>query len=271
MLGLVLPNLSNPFWATVAQDAGEAIRSRGYGLTIETSEGDPELELNIARHLMEHQVGGVIVAGTGSADSVATLREAAIPVVSLSHDGSGANTSVGIDSAHGAALAVQHLVTHGHEAIAVLTGSDGVSRARALGFRHAMSRRGLSVPEPWIVEGSTALDGGLRAGGTLLELRPAPTAVLVTSDVQAFGLLKAAATRGVRVPRDLAVVGFDGVTSAGFTSPGLTTVTVPSLRLAERAVERLFGVLDGHKSEERDVLLSPYLTIRGSCGCPEPF
>lgn len=270
VLGLLLPSLDDPFSAAVAQAVEDAAHGQGYALLVATSDGDAAVELAHAHRFLEQQVGGAIAAGAGSADAVDTLREAGVPVVALEHDGVGATASVRIDARRGGALAVQHLATHGHEAIACLAGRGRAAQARERGFLEAMARRHLDVPEAWLLHEATTLDGGFIAGKTLLELDPMPSALLVTSDAQAVGLLKAVLAAGLRVPRDLAIVGFDGLLIGGFTVPGLTSVSAPALRLAERGVERLTAIIEGRRLDGADLdVIAPFLTVRGSCGCPE--
>jgi LacI family transcriptional regulator len=174
--------------------------------------------------------------------------------------------TIGTDAVLGARLAVDHLVRmHGHRNVALLIGSgyrrsvDDRERSWQQVLRAADRPDGALVREPFTREGG--YQGGLR----LLRMRPQPTAVFASSDMQAIGLLRAAHELGVRVPEDLAIVSFDGTQESEYCWPPLTAVRQPLRAMAEAAVRVVVEVPTARPGHQ---LFPPELVIRRSCGCP---
>lgn len=176
------------------------------------------------------------------------------------------HSAVVVDNAHGGAVAGRHLLEHGHTRIACIARAvaagrargrpaDRAGRRRGRGGRRACGGRGLHTPV------------GLRAPQDLLERRPRPSAIFATADQQAIGALRAAADVGLRVPANVAVVSFHGISEGAYTLPGLTTVARPFERLGGRAVERLLEHVAEPATPPRRGVLPVGLVRRGSCGC----
>lgn len=165
--------------------------------------------------------------------------------------------------------AVTHLVAQGHRRIGHVAGPDGFCSAaeRRAGFEEALAQAGIPLPRSWIASGNYTFESGLEAGGRLLELSPRPTAFFCANDDMAAGLLHAARSRGLDVPRDLSVVGFDDTPIAAHLWPPLTTVRWPSISMARTAALKLIG--DEGEVEEPSRFVST-LIHRGSVAPPPP-
>jgi LacI family transcriptional regulator len=172
------------------------------------------------------------------------------------------------ENREGAAKAVRHLHDLGHERIATIAGPARTSpgAARLVGYREEMQRLGLEVRNEWVAEGDFYDETGYRATRQLLELAEPPTAVFAASDLMAAGALRAASELGVRVPDQLAVVGFDDIDVAGLIQPSLTTVRQEMHDIGEAAAEGLSQMIDDPDSEPVRRIVPTRLIVRSSCG-----
>jgi LacI family transcriptional regulator len=264
-IGIVLPDTTNPFFAEMAQAVEDAAYASGYAVLVCTTSDDIERERAHIANLASRRVDGLILMTARADQDLSEFIGLGIPVVAMdrSPDDSPVST-IRVDNAHGARLGTQHLIEHGHERIAIIAGpvAAGVSRVRVKGFRRAMTTAGLT-PGP-VIEASFDFEGGHRAAHELLATPERPEAVVVSSDVQAIGVLSAAAQLGVRVPEDVALVSFDGTRAGAFAVPALTSVAQPTAAMAERA----FALLRGPGDDLLHLALKPKLIRRRSCGCP---
>jgi LacI family transcriptional regulator len=179
-------------------------------------------------------------------------------------------TSVGSTNFVGGLSAAQHLVDLGHRRIAFLGGhlSASCNQARLGGFRAALDRAGVDVPPDHIRSGHFMYADGVRGGAALLDLPVAPTAIFAASDEIAVGLMEAARERGVRIPEDLSVVGFDDTQLARMSSPPLTTVRQPLAEMGGVAVRTALRLIDGGSTDSHHVELATELILRESTAPP---
>jgi DNA-binding LacI/PurR family transcriptional regulator len=178
--------------------------------------------------------------------------------------------TVVVDNVSGGRLAVEHLAGHGHRRIGLIAGPDDIRPFvhREEGFRDEMSDRGLTVHEDTVVHVESTIDEGYRAMTRLLDAPSPPTAVFVSSDELALGALDALAERGMRLPEDVAVVGFDNIAFGARTRVPLTTVDSHAHELGRVAAELLLERIEtGREAEPVRRVLAPRLVRRLSCGC----
>lgn len=260
VLGLVVPDIANPYFAAMAQSIEPAARERGLTLLlVQSSEsGTGDVIAALARGLTV----GVITATVPRSDTIRLLLRQHIPVVGLSLLGPlGAFPCVAPDFYEGARSAVRHLVEqHGHSRIGMVTGSD-VTEDRERGWRDELVSTGLE-PDV-VVRVAWSMAGGSEAATILMKEHRELTAVFVASDQQATGLTAGVFREGFRVPDDLAVVSFDGSPESGFVVPALTSVGVPMEAMAREAVALALGESSRAKAARQTSLL-----VRESCGCP---
>lgn len=268
-LGLVVPDTTNPFFAEYTRELQESAATQGYALLMTAGGPDPDGPLRSMLDLCDRQIDGLIVARATAVGRLDALRHhgALQPVAIIDAAAAVAgHTTIGPEAEEGMATAVRHLLTtHRHEGVALVIGDDVKpdTDGREAGWRGAHLSRGLP-PGP-VARTAFTRDGGRLAGLELLDRDDRPTAVVTSSDLQAIGLLAAAAELGLRVPEDLAVVSFDGAEETRFTLPPLTTVRQPVAAMAAAAIDLLV-----HHRPASHATFPMELVVRRSCGCAPP-
>lgn len=265
MIGLVLPDSSNPFFAEYALEVERVAAERGHSLVMANSAGDPAREARLVDGLVRRQVVGVLLA-TGRPAGELDLTAHEVPTVLLDRDGPVAGVSaIGPDFTAGADAVVDHLLTaHGAVTVALCTGrSTFAANSREQGWRTALQRHGRT--ENPVVNGGFTRAGGYAMGRELLA-RGLPDAVFASSDLQAVGLLRALHEAGVRVPTDVAVTSFDGTSESEYSWPTLTVARQPVAAMARAAVSALLD--PGSAPQQGFRSFDTELVIRRSCGCP---
>jgi LacI family transcriptional regulator, galactose operon repressor len=261
-VGMVVPDVTNPFFADLIWQVERALTDADYALIFGNSANDPERERSYLEGLLERRVDAAVLVVTADADESLLCRIAdEIPTVHVDRPAGVADAVIG-DNAAGTAVAIDHLVALGHRRIALINGDERLPTAleRRAGFDAALARHGLEASAH--VSGQFTLESGYRLALGLLE--SGPTGVLAGNDLIAMGVLNAAADCGVRVPAALSVVGYDDIAYAAFTSPPLTTVRQPGGEMGTETARLLLSRLDGYEGAARRVVVHPELVVRGS-------
>jgi DNA-binding LacI/PurR family transcriptional regulator len=271
-IALLLPDITNPFYAALVGGIQASALSRNHTMLLCTTEGNPEREEQYLNLLRAKRVDGALVDGLVlPSDRIARFVKDGFPIVCLDRDiDSSSIPLVQVDNRVGGFLATEHLLSLGHRRIAHVTGAPAlrISDERLEGYLEAHADAGL-VPDPALVaEGAFTEEGGYRAAQTLLESSVKFTAVFAANDLSAIGVVTAVAESGGRVPDDVSVVGFDDIRLAAYTSPPLTTVRQPATEIAQRATELLMDLTEGKQVEVKRHLLEPELIVRESSGRP---
>ncbi|MER7282429.1 extracellular solute-binding protein [Dactylosporangium sp. NPDC000244] len=266
VLGLVVPDVSNSFFSALAKAIEDEVFQEGRVLLVGNSAESAAREARLITSFVERQVDGLLYVGVGHHAPVQEAIRAGIPVVALDRrDRFSSIASVVVDNFDGAAMATDHLIAHGHRRIAIIAGPSHLftSVERIGGWRKALKAQGLPDDESLFVEAPFSRAGGYEAAIKLFA-RGTADAVLVTDEMQAFGVLAAAADTGVEVPRDLAIITFDGTEQSMYSVPPLTTVGQPLAEIARHAVS-----LARTRTTERSrhVVCDVELIRRRSCGC----
>lgn len=262
LLGLVVPDISNPLFAEFALSIELCAQAKGYGLLLANSEDSVDVEQQQVASLVARGADGILLASV--APSVTLPRRGKTRVVLLNAlRPSSDSTSVGPDALDGARLATEHLISHGHSSVGLIVGPAApvVVEAREVGWLDAHTARRM-VPGP-VARDDFSRGGGYRAAMTMFASRDAPSAVFVSSDLQAIGALAALNQLGLRVPEDIAVVSFDGTSESEYSIPPLTTVRQPLAEMAARLIELVIARDSGAGHDSFPV----ELVIRRSCGC----
>ncbi|WP_299678728.1 LacI family DNA-binding transcriptional regulator [uncultured Roseobacter sp.] len=259
ILGLVVPDITNPFFAQLALRIETEAADRGHTVMLTNSHDDAATEERQIAALLEQSPRGLIIAASN--DSSARLHRSDIRVVSLDRRFH-SSPLVSTDHAKGSERGAAHLIGLGHRRLAYLAGPQNteVGRQRRLGFERCVARAGLSLE---VREGLFDYESGEQMARALLS-GPAPqrpTAIAAASDQMAIGVLRAARDMEIPVPEALSVVGFDDITLAALVVPRLTTIAQPTERLAKEAVRRV--LMDG-EAPAQDALIQGELVIRGS-------
>lgn len=261
------------FLPEVLHGISEVMRPAGYRVLVEPVEdvSRPNAYIDL---VMEQRIDGLILSGPRSDDAeLLQLREEGFPVVLLGQLPGTGFPSVDVDNVEGARIAVEHLISLGHTRIGIITNAPPQytsSAHRLEGYRQALASHGIPFDENLVCYGNFTESSGYRAMNELLGVSEPPTAVFVASDLVAFGALAAIRDRGLLVPRDIAVVGFDDVRLARYVTPPLTTVRLPAYELGQTAAQILLNWLEKGKAPPRLTLLPTELVIRRSCGAIRP-
>jgi LacI family transcriptional regulator len=272
-LGVLLPELYGDFFSEIIRGIDLAARRRGFHLLISSSHSDRR-EVESALRSMRGRVDGVILMSPDlDAEALVSTLPGEQPVMLLNSCVRRPRVaSVRISNSRGACEMVRHLVAHGHRRIAMITGPahniDGDQRRR--GYRSALSEAGIPLDRELEVPGNFTEDSGFDAARVMLQKRSSrPTAIFAANDAMAVGALSALRDAGVKVPKEMAVAGFDDIPLARHMSPALSSVHVPIAELGERAAERIIAALtDPDGTPTRHEILRTTLVIRGSCGPP---
>ncbi|MGH2910393.1 MAG: LacI family DNA-binding transcriptional regulator [Solirubrobacteraceae bacterium] len=269
-LGLVVPDLANPFFAELA--SAIEMHASGYGkaLLLGNSLDSEDRESDNLRTFIDYRVDGLIVVPVLSGGgSLALLRELDIPVVIVDRLVPGVTAPTVLpDNVAGAEEATDHLLGHGYASIGCIAGPREIFTAeeRLRGWRSAVERAGIAIDERLVVHSEFDRDAAYRAAIMLLSMPDAPRALFVSSDEQAFGVLRAAAKLGLRVPQDLAIVGFDGLRHSRSTVPRLATMRQPLESFGELAVNLVHQQPPPLSQITR---LPVTLQTGGTCGCSD--
>jgi DNA-binding LacI/PurR family transcriptional regulator len=269
-IALLLPDITNPFYAELVAGIQDQVLAEGHTMLLCTTEGDPEREERYLSLLRAKLVDGALVDGLVlPPDRIARFVREGFPIVCLDRDVDSASVPlVQVDNRLGARLASEHLLALGHRRIGHVAGAEElrISEERVAGFRQALADGGVE-PDPGLVAvGSFTEEGGHRAALQLLE--QGATAVFAANDLSALGVVNALTERGLRVPDDVSVVGFDDVRLSAFTSPPLTTIHQPAREIGELATRLLLELTSGRDVPEQLHLLEPRLVVRGSTAPP---
>ncbi|MBO7745326.1 LacI family DNA-binding transcriptional regulator [Paenibacillus sp. MWE-103] len=271
-IGLIVPQLSNEYWALMSEVIQDALWMRGYTTLICSTDNEPDKDEAYLKMCLERRMDGVIYCsspycGPEARDGLDAIKEAGVPLVSLDPNIAGVSCVVG-DHLQGTLTAVEHLIRAGYARIAYI-GGPAVSIEREFGYRKALMMHGYRVDEGLIrlVKGQSFADGheGLRA---LRSSGLAFDALFCGNDLLAFGAIKAMEEAGIRVPEDVAVVGYDDIFSARLFKPALTTVRQPIPDIGEELVQLLLASLETEPERRtvRKIVLPTELIVRESSG-----
>lgn len=270
MIGVIIPDLQNPFLTGVVHGVEAIMYQAGYTLVLGHSDGFPEREqAHIAGLRGEGAAGLILIPDNGEGANYTSLEAWDIPVVAVDRIPKGLKVDL-ISTNHrdGAQEAVGHLISHGYKDIALINGPWGfsVTRERLAGYQKALALAKVSVRDSYIVHSDFRQAGGEAAMGQLLDLARPPRAVLVGNNLMALGALQAIHKRGVRIPEEMAIVGFDDMPWASSLRPPLTVVAQPIEQLGQIAARMLLDRLSDPQRLVRRVILPPQLIVRASCG-----
>jgi LacI family transcriptional regulator len=274
ILGLIVSEITNPFFPELIQEFENLAVAQGYEVMIGSTNYDPVRTESIIRRMLQRGVDGVAVMTFGIEEElVKKLVEREFPLVFIDAGPELPNIRLlKVDYAQGIREAVQHLAALGHRQIAFIAGPLRMRSvvARRDAFRASMSEVGLTVP-PWhIIEGNHTMDGGMAALERIAAPGALPTAIMCSNDMTAIGVLHGLQKTTHRVPKDISVVGFDDIHLAQFMLPPLTTVQMSCKDLATAAVEALrAGIEPGNPHAARKTWeISTHLVVRKSTGFP---
>lgn len=271
---VTVPDISNPFFSLILRGIEDAAQREGYAVLLGDTQHDEAREEGYASMLKRKEADGLIFLGHRLPQAAATLVRAMAPRCAPVVNGCEFNPrlpvpSVHIDNAKAASEAMDHLFRLGHRRIGIVTGPlvSPLSRDR---LRGAISRAKKERAEGdlIIMNGDFSIESGAAAGERLLRRRERPTAIFCFNDEMAMGVIQAARRRGLRLPDQLSVVGFDDIRFSSYMDPPLTTIAQPMRAIGEGTVRLLIEILSGDVAAPESVTLPHTLTIRSSTAPP---
>ena len=271
VIGLLVCDLESSFLIEVARGIDQEVSRLDYDMMLCTTRQRRGREANYVAQLSVGAVDGlVIVLPAKLEEYVDKLHAQRFPTVLIDYDGLTANHTVNATNEQGARDATQHLIDLGHTGIGFITGAlhTASARHRRDGFEKTMKGAGLVIDPDLVVEGDYLEPSGYAGAHRILANPAPPTAIMTSSDTEAFGVLRAAEERGLLVPDDLSVVGFDDIPGAGYAQPRLTTVRQPMTEMGALAARILLELINDPAIAERHEELPTELVVRGSTAAP---
>jgi LacI family transcriptional regulator len=270
VLGMVINDLSNPFYVELAIGIEQACQGGAFIPFLANSAEDPIRQQEVIRSMREHGAAGLVLApAIGTSLNDVRPLVVGLPVVQVMRRLPGLKASlVAPENREGARKATAYLIEKGHRRIAFIGGTDSLSvrEERLAGYRFALEDAGIPSDASLIIETTTNYSGGGAAAERLSNLAEAATAGLCFNDVVAIGLIRALTQMGVVVGRDFAIIGFDDIEEAKYTLPPLTSVAVNARNLGSRAAQLLMRQIASGNFEPEAVLCPTSLIVRSSCG-----
>ncbi len=272
-LALMLSDITNPFWTTVARGVEDAASGRGYHVILCNTDEDPAKETTYLTLLLQRRVDGIIIAPTTNDHRrLAALKrqQTACVLIDRRVDGFKADVVYG-DSIEGARRLVEHLIELGHRRIALVNGPAAISSARdrEAGYRAALKAHHLPVDEALVVSGDFKQASGYQLARRLLARERPPTAIFAANNFIAVGVLQALHEAGVRLPEDMSLVCFDDVPHASAIDPFLTVAAQPAYEMGVTAARLLIERLAAQRNlRPRAVVMPPEVIVRRSSGPP---
>ncbi len=265
-LGLVIPDLTNPFFPQMVRGIIQRASQEGYTVFLCDCGNDPETEAKYVMSLIEKRVDGVILASSADCKtaSMDSLKHYGVPVVQVDRVIGDSSASVAIDNRKGMFEATQRFIQMGHRHIAFLGGPKGVSTTiqRFSGYRDALEASGIEVNKELITYGDFSISSGREMMKTLISRHPEITAVIACCDLIAIGAVKTLIRHGISIPDQCEIIGFDGIEVSDVFDPCISTVRQPIDEMAEEAVKLLIGIVTGTISSNRHIIFEPTLDLR---------
>lgn len=275
LLGMIVPDVSNPFFGPVVRGAEVIARKAGYRLLLCNSESDLKLERDYVADMVAHRVEGLIIApvGEGSLNHLKRLVAQNFPVVTIDRHVRGLGCdSVALDNKSAAETLVAHIVSKGHRRIAFVTDAEDTStgRERLAGYKQALRSAGIDYDDELVFRTSTDQMGGYRAMQQVMALAERPTAIFAVNNMTAIGVVEALHQASLDVPADFSLACFDDVAHLAILAPFLTVIDQPAEMMAEAATRMLLERISGEAgSKPRPVTFPGKLIVRSSVATPK--
>lgn len=269
VVGVIVDRMSSPFAAATVQGIQDGLREAGYSIAMVNSNRDQNLVIEAIQTFHSRRVDGVVILNSwlhSFNDPILSMQDRPFVFVNRLYSDT-VHNCVAPGDYFGAQLAVKHLVDLGHRRIAYINGLENWLEAqnRLAGYRDVLTEQGLLVDEALIRPGDWGVDSGYRATQELLALNQPPTAIFAANDIMALGAIYAIQEAGLRVPDDVALVGYDDRDFAAWIRPSLTTIRMPSYEMGQAAARLLLEQFEGEELEDATQIPGK-LIVRQSCG-----
>ncbi len=264
---VLLPNIGNPFYARIVKGIEDVAHKNGFNVMLCNTDSDAEREKVYLELLKSRLADGVIFMAPVLDKEGLTEIGKSFPVVQCCEYTEGAQVShVSIDNHAAAYKVTRHLISAGHKRIGMISsrGSLVSISQRESGFKKALADSGIDFRQELVKYGDYSFNSGLRAANQFVSMSDRPTAIFAISDIMAIGALRAIRENNLKVPDDIAVVGFDNINFASMCNPTLTTISQPKYDMGCIAMELLLQQIRGELKEPRNILLEYEIIIRES-------
>ena len=274
MIGMIIPDITNPFFPAVVRGAEDVAFSNGYRLILCNTDNDHAKETVHLNELRTYLPSGLIVIPSKLSDLTAQVRSyqksgtAVVCVDRLPKEWKG--DSVTADNEHGAYTATNYLLSQGHRNLAMILGPRHLTNVqnRLAGFKRAIHENKIHIAPEYIQEATFDQQGGYTKTMLLLRMIPRPTVIFAGNDLIAFGALMAFREARLQCPEEISVIGFDNLDLAEMTSPPLSSVSQPGYQMGTTAARILIDRVQGDDGPAKHVVLETMLKIRGSVASP---
>jgi DNA-binding LacI/PurR family transcriptional regulator len=271
-VGIITDNIVSPFTPQIIRGIQDHLNKHNYFNIIINADWDPEAETEAIHQLISRSTDGIIFVESHLRGANPTLDLANKPYVFVHRLFSGTfGNSVLVDEPHGAHLAVEHLAHLGHRRIAFINGPRGwdASANRLIGYQEALAQLGIAYDPELVEEGTWEVQSGYPAAKKFLALPERPTAIFAANDLMALGAIYAIQDAGLRVPEDIALVGYDDREITSITRPTITTVSLPCYEMGQKSAQLLLSRIENQTEIEGPLRIQGKLIIRESCGADE--
>ncbi|MBE7215686.1 substrate-binding domain-containing protein [Shewanella benthica] len=272
VLGMLITDTNNPFYADLIQWVDQVAYRHGYNLILCNTQGNIERAKDYMVMLNQRRVDGVLMMSS-DARQLPVSSYATMPMVMMDSGPEQAGYDRILDDSElGGYMATQHLLESGHMSIGMLAGplDKSNSQNRIAGYRRAMAEANAEVDERWIQSGEFTYEGGAEAMSRLLDQPCLVTAIFASNDLMVMGAIRVAGKQGLIIPQDLSIIGYDDIPGAKYFNPPLTTISQPLEQLAEQAIAMLLARIKAPERGSQRTLLPPRLVIRDSVAVRKP-
>ncbi|KXZ39715.1 transcriptional regulator, LacI family [Alkalithermobacter thermoalcaliphilus JW-YL-7 = DSM 7308] len=268
-IGLIIPDIVNPFFPELARGAEDKANKEGYNLIICNTDEDIQKEDRYVAMLVEKMVDGIIfTASSQRVDDFKLLKNANIPIVLVDRDvkGSHISSKITVDNFMGAYEGTKHLIEQGYKKIIFITGSlkNKTSLDRLNGYKKALDEHNIKFSYENVIEGSYKSEWGYNAVNFILKQNKNFDALFCGNDLIAIGAIKALKENDIKIPQDVGVLGFDDIYISRIIDPQLTTIKQPIYEMGYKSVQTLIDILEKKSKKVKDIVLVPKLVIRSS-------
>ncbi|MCA9881920.1 MAG: LacI family DNA-binding transcriptional regulator [Anaerolineae bacterium] len=269
IIGIICDDITSPFTTMIVRGIQDRLKADGYFCVVINTDWDPIDEQRAIKDMAGYLIEGIIFAETFhqfASDELNVNDKKCVFVHRLFPKGF--PHSVIPDELYGGRLAVNHLIQLGHRRIGYINGSEDYysSEERLLGYKTILEENGIAFDPALVEYGHFEVEQGYVAANKLLELPEPPTAIFAANDLMALGTIYAAQDKGLHLPDDLAIVGYDNQRIATISRPTLTTVTLPCFEMGQASAELLLALLNNEATDSQEIKIKGELLIRESCG-----
>jgi len=267
-LGLIIPDISNPFFPDIARGVEDMANQKGYSVIFCNTDNEQKKEKEAIDLMKEKQVDGILLSlSTTNEKELKNLRKLEYPIVQIDRKIPNINyPSITIDNVKSAYTATKYLIKNGHKKIAHITGDlETITGSQRLkGFKKAISEKNLNLNKSYIKNGDYSKKSGYQNMLALLKSNNPPTAVFIANDLMAVGAYQAVFKLNLSIPKDISIIGHDDIDVTKLVNPTLTTMSQPKYQLGNEAVQLLINEIESNKLSNEEIILNTNLINRNS-------